>query len=347
MIRSAFRHVAAPTIAVLLAGAPAFGQTVDDQEMARRASASLLAARNLDVPRAQDITALILEERFEEFERRSNAYEEHFANDPVYESPLIKLYDALERSNSEVLGKLNKWVATRPSYLSYGARGVWRERRGYWLRGGEFVQHMPPESFASMTRAHDAARQDLLIAIEMNSKFAPAYNSLVRIERARGSRESAKAILAMAVREIPQTYYVRFEFLQSLSPRWGGSYQRMRVYTDDLGQKTKANPRIWSLKGEPFADRGEIAWNASDYESAIRYYTAALEYGDRLEFLKGRGYLYIKLRRYDLALADLLRYRAYDRNNAEVNQYIDHLGSLTARAPLQRISSSASASARP
>jgi tetratricopeptide (TPR) repeat protein len=280
----------------------------------------------------QEITALILQERFEEFERRSKIYEAKFALDPAYESPLIKLYDALERGNNKVLEKLDKWVAARPSYISYGARGVWKERRGYWLRGGEFIERTAPESFASMRRVHEEARRDLSIALEMNRKFAPAYNSLIRIERAGGSRKSAKAILATAVREIPHTYYVRFEYLQALTPRWGGSYERMRIYTDDLDRKAVVNPRIWSLKGEAFADRGVKAWNASDYEAAARHYTMALSYGDRMEFLKDRGYVYIGLGQYELALADLVRYRQYDPDNVEVNRYISRLSATNAQA---------------
>jgi tetratricopeptide (TPR) repeat protein len=333
MRRNSFRFLLGSVISLcLLPSTAALGQSATQQQMARRATDALKAARNLDVPKSQEVTSLILQQRFEEFERRSKAYEAKFALDPVYESPLIKLYDALERSNNKVLEKLDKWVASRPSYISYAARGVWKERRGYWLRGGEFIERMPPEAIASMSRVHDEARRDLLIALEMNSKFVPAYNSLIRTERARGSRTSAKAILATAVREIPQTYYVRFEYLQILTPRWGGSYKKMQTYTDDLDNKAMANARIWSLKGEAFADRGERAWNAGDYEGAIRHYTAALSYGDRMEFLKHRGYLYMTLSQYDRALADLIRYREYDRNNAEVNQYISRLTSASARA---------------
>jgi tetratricopeptide (TPR) repeat protein len=333
MRRYAFRSVLGPVFSLCLSsGTAVLAQGVAEPDMAQRATESLRAARTLDVPKSEEVTTLILQERFAEFERRSKIYEARFAQDPVYESPLIKLYDALERGNNKVLEELDKWVGSRPSYISYGARGVWKQRRGYWLRGGEFVERTPPESFASMRRLHEQARRDLSIALEMNAKFAPAYNSLIRIERASGSRKSAKMILATAVRQIPQTYYVRFEYLQALTPRWGGSYKRMQIYTDDLDKKAVANPRIWSLKGEAFADRGVNAWNASDYEAAVRHYTTALSYGDRMEFLKDRGYVYMGLGQNDLALADLVRYRQYDRNNAEVNQYISRLTSTRVRA---------------
>jgi tetratricopeptide (TPR) repeat protein len=333
MLRRAFRSALLPVISLcLLSGTAALGQNVADQTMAQRASDSLKAARNLDVPKSQEVTALILQERFEEFERRSKLYEAGFAQDPAYESPLIKLYDALERRNDKVLEKLDKWVASRPSYISYGARGVWKEKRGYWLRGGESIERVPNDAFASMRRVHDEARGDLLVALEMNAKFVPAYNSLIRIERASGRRKSAKAMLANAVRAVPLTYYVRFEYLQSLTPRWGGSYERMQTYTNDLDKKAMANPRIWNLKGEAFAERGDSARNAGDYDSAIRHYTTALSYGDRMAFLKDRGYVYMKLKQHDLALADLTHYREYDQSNAEVNHYISQLTSAGVRA---------------
>jgi tetratricopeptide (TPR) repeat protein len=298
-----------------------------DQEMAMRATNDLKAARSLDVPNSDEITNLILQENFIEFENRSKAYELKFLKEPIYESPLLKLYDVIDSKNDKVLVKLDKWVDSRPSYISYGARGVYKKNRGFWNRGSNFIQKTPTENISKMMKMHEEGKADLLVALKKNSKFVPAYSGLIGIERASGDISTATKILETAVREIPQTYYIRYGYLQSLRPRWGGSYEKMQSFADNLDKEALINPRIWSLKAEVFAEQGYNAWIEKDYKSAIRHYTAALSYGDRMDFLKNRGYIYMTLKKYDLALADLTRYREYDQNNQEVNDRISRLSS--------------------
>jgi hypothetical protein len=147
-----------------------------------------------------------------------------------------------------------------------------------------------------------------------------AYISLLQIAQASGSTEQAKAIEMRATVAVPTTYYVRHVYLTALQPRWGGSYEEMQQYEAGLNDAARTNPRIWSLKGDSWGERGRSAWQQHEEMDAISYYTTALQFGDRLEFLKARASLYINTRQYELALKDLVHYRAYDPTNDEVNQ---------------------------
>jgi tetratricopeptide (TPR) repeat protein len=62
-----------------------------------------------------------------------------------------------------------------------------------------------------------------------------------------------------------------------------------------------------------------------DYTKAIRYYTEALSYGERMSFLKNRGQMYMEAKQYALALKDFQRCRKYDKSDKEVNGWIDYL----------------------
>lgn len=176
-----------------------------------------------------------------------------------------------------------------------------------------------------MTRLHQEARGDLLTAIEQNSRLTPAYCALILIEKASGNTDNARNILDTAVRSIPETYYVRYIYLTSLHPKWGGSYEQMQAYADTLDSDALVNPRLWSLKGEVPAERGFIAMLNNEYTQAINYYTEALSYGERMSFLKNRGQMYMESRQNDLALKDFRRYRQYDSSDKEVNGWIDYL----------------------
>lgn len=295
------------------------------QLMAERATNALMAVRKIDSPVSAEITNLILQEKFEEFEKQSKYYEEQISKDPLYESPLFKLYEALDADSNHLLEKMNKWVEKRPSYISYAARGICKANQGWKIRGDKFVSETAPENLLMMHLFHEDGKTDLIAAIELNDRFFPAYSSLIGIEMAKGDIDSTKDIHDMAVRSIPETYYVRYDYLRSLQPRWGGSFELMEEYVNTLDKAAKKNPRIWSLKGELPAEHGQVAWADSDYVSAIQYFTEALSYCERMSFLKYRGRLYMLTGQDNLALEDFLKYRKYIDADRVVNAYITSL----------------------
>jgi len=319
---SAFKFTPAiALIFLLLTDIPAKSET-SSQLMAERASNGLLTASKLDCPTPAEITDLILQEKFEEFEKWAKYYEKQFSKDPLYEAPLVDLYDGIDPENGFLPDKLTKWVNTRPSYISYAARGIYKANQGWVIRGDKYVKDTPPENLYGMHLSHEEAKPDLLTAIKLNKKFSPAYCSLIGVEMAKGDSYGTTSIHDLAVRSIPETYYVRYDYLRSLQPRWGGSFELMQEYADGLDKAVKKNPRIWSLKGEVAAERGKTAWQDKDYNSAIQYYTEALSYGDRKNFLKYRGRLYMLVGQDALALENFQKFRKYDNADKAVTAYI-------------------------
>jgi tetratricopeptide (TPR) repeat protein len=292
-----------------------------DPRRARLASAALLAAQQLDLPVTDEVTALITSQQFAEFEKRSRRYESGFTTDPAYESPLQKLYAAICASNPEVAAALDEWVHERPSYMSYAARGIYETNLGYRQRGEKFLKDTPPENLRRMEESFQRARGDLAAALKLNPKFIPAYTALILIAQADGERAEAQRIESEATREVPSTYYVRYSYIMTLRPEWGGSYAAMRAYAASLTGAAMLNPRIWSLQGDEWSQRGRQAWVQGDERRALEYYSNALRYGDRLEFLENRGFLYVNTRQYELALRDFDRYREYSTSNQNVNDY--------------------------
>jgi hypothetical protein len=78
---------------LLLTNIAAYSKT-DSRLMAERVTNALKAARKIQNPDTKEITNLILQEKFAEFEKRSKSYEKKFLHDELYESPLNKLYNA-------------------------------------------------------------------------------------------------------------------------------------------------------------------------------------------------------------------------------------------------------------
>jgi tetratricopeptide (TPR) repeat protein len=298
-------------IALAVPPAAIAGGARDERVMAQRVSAELKAALVLSAAQWRDYIGLIRQERFAEFEAYSLAYEEKFKTDPKYETVLITMYGSLEVDDDALLKKLNTWVAKRPSHISHAARGIYMKARGFYARGSDYSSETAPEKMQRMAQLHRQAIPDLLAAVKENGRFAPAYIALIDISRAVGDTRSAERVHMEAVRLIPQAYYVRYAFLTALNPRWGGDYALMQAYADSLDQAAALNPRIWSLKAEVSAEMGHRARAANDPAQAIKYFTEALRFGDRLEFLWNRGRMYMAVKDYDRARADFAKYVEY------------------------------------
>ena len=267
-----------------------------------------------------EITDWIRQERFEEVEAKSKEFEAAFAQDPLHENTLYILYRNLDSKNEALAATLDKWVQARPSYMSLTARGQYKMSRGYDARGTTYFKDVPEDKVAIMLKLHEEARQDLNKALAQNRAFLPAYCALIKVEMAAGNADVMEHLQAEGVKRNPKTYYLRSIYLETLTPRWGGSYELMDQYTRDCRKLAALNPRIWSLKGENPADKAQVAWAANDYNLAIKYYSEALSYGDNPGYLKSRGQLYIEIKNYEAALQDLLQFQIYGQYlNKEVN----------------------------
>lgn len=318
--------LAALVLLVPACGIGASGTSHD--KMAAAASKGLMAALGHEVSVSISPTSLIETGKFEELETASKAYETAFKLDPLAEASLMKLYVDICQCRSpalDLLVQLDRWVATRPSYMSLAARGMYFAQLGYAQRGGDLIRNTPPSQIAAMKASHERALRDLDAALRLNPKFVPSYLALMQVHQASGSLDQAAAAVAAATKEIPRTYYVRAYYLRALRPKWGGSFASMKAYADTLDEAARLNPRIWSLKGEEAGERADVALRQGDYAGAVKYYTQALEFGDRASFLKGRSQAYQGMGEFRLALDDLQKYQTYNKDNKEINADVERL----------------------
>lgn len=267
----------------------------------RRAKERMLTAAEID--------ALIHAERFEEFEAQARRYDTGWTRDLPLEINYVHLFGDINGDNASLQQKLDKWVEQRPSFISYGARGFYALNRGYALRGDKWVRDTPAPRMQAMRRYHEAAEQDLREAVRMNPRFTPGYQGLISRAMASGGRGEIRSLLEEAVAASPSTYYVRVAYMQSLGPKWGGSFKKMQTYADSIDAAAKLNPLVWTLKGDPAAQRGEQAWRDEDWGQAYAWYSQALQYGNRQVFLTGRANAARGLQRYDEAYADFEKCR--------------------------------------
>ena len=304
-----------------------------NESKAIKATEGLKFVRSLPLPEKEFVNKLILEKRFDEFEELSIKYDDEFKKNPLYESQLYKLYDAVD-SLPELEEPLKEWVKNKPSYMSYCALGSFYTYRGYVLRGEKYARDTPKESLRKMRELHALAKLYLRKSIEDNNLFVPAYCQLISAEKSSGSIGEIDRIHNKAIELVPESYYVRAMYLNAIVPKWGGSYDKMSLYLQSINYDQLSNPRIWSLQGMVDREKGYSAYSHEKYLQSIDFYNKSLIYGDGMYVYLWRSYSYWKVNNLKESLADLRKYLEYDKNNKKVQRRIRYLSSkLAASSP--------------
>jgi tetratricopeptide (TPR) repeat protein len=104
----------------------------------------------------------------------------------------------------------------------------------------------------------------------------------------------------------PLCYEIRAKYLHALTPRWGGSYERMKRFVGSLSAQTSANPKLRVLAGFAQNDLCETLRESGKLVEAAAACDRALQFGDDPRLLESKLWLLLKQERYQdmLPLAD-------------------------------------------
>jgi tetratricopeptide (TPR) repeat protein len=94
------------------------------------------------------------------------------------------------------------------------------------------------------------------------------------------------------------------KYLQTLTPRNGGSYEKMEGFIASCAKYAVYNPKLKELSASIPADKGSAFSYLGKYDQAVKMYTEALKYSNYHSYFAARGDAYAKLQDYKLAMAD-------------------------------------------
>lgn len=276
------------------------------------ANAALKRSLDIGQPNVFRIRQSLYSGNFSELEGLFDELFRQCQKDVDHESPLQKGYEFFRPNNTISPADLDLWVTKTDSYMAYAARGAYRQEQGFDARGDKYFHDTPESNIKQMIYFHNLAARDLQIAISKNPQLMPAYGFLLGIAKASSMPFSAHEIALKAEMNDKRSYYVRYRFIKSLLPRWGGSYEVMSAFAQHAIQFSDLNPRLWTLQGEVEADRGDLRFLDQDYAAAIQFYTMALQFGDRLSTINYRALCYEKIGEKEKAIADYKKVLYYD-----------------------------------
>jgi tetratricopeptide (TPR) repeat protein len=279
----------------------------------------------------REVRLLITQKNFAELESIFTTLADNFKSDAAHESPWIDSYESFSEIADRAGGEqayllfFNEWVDKSNSYISYAARAHFFLGLALQSRGGAYISETSDEQLAGMHKFQSLALDDFAKVLAMQPDFVPAYLQLIHAGMLTGADETTSAALQEGLRYVPNSYWLRSMYLDSLTPSWGGSYAEMEKFISGFEEAAKQNPRIWSLRGMPDGERAKRFGGQDDYKKAVEYYTKALSYGDRLYYLKRRAYYSYQLHDYESVIRDVNRIATYGRGEESVRFILENI----------------------
>jgi len=308
-----------------LIGADQSVKIASSQNYAQLASQSLKNALDMGKPNLWEIKQLLKAQDFASLENLYQGYFEQFREDILYESYFDKAYGLFDPSNNIPIDTLDAWVDETESYIAYAARGNYKATQGNTARGGEKISDTPRDQIDTMQQFHDQAAKDLWQAIEMNPQLMTAYVSLIGIAMASNVNFTEEEVMERAIENDPRTYYVRNSYMLALLPQWGGSFAQMMDYAQESLKYVEQNHRIWVLQANVHIEKGNGFWRNNDLQSAVKSFSKALEYGDRVSVLTSRAACYYILNQYVKSLRDYNKVLYYKPDNKTAIEWSEWL----------------------
>lgn len=195
-----------------------------------------------------------------ETDKLERLMDEHLAlhSDKQNFSELIHLDLDFEMDEADQNRKIAKrWIDLAPDSAYANTAYAWALLNTAWkMRGGKFDQDTPAENMAGMSYVASAAIPYFEKAIQLNPQLMPAYEGLYDLANVDSLEDLKQTTFDAAQKVDPSCEKFASKVMNSLRPRWGGSYEQMVAYSRILADHVKERPMLAAFMAEPYADRG-------------------------------------------------------------------------------------------
>jgi tetratricopeptide (TPR) repeat protein len=252
-----------------------------------------------------------LNSKLEEFQKAFD--EDYQAEDYVFDA-----FEAFKKADTAYEPIMQNWVKQFPdSYAPYVARAEYYCACALQARGNKRVIEKGQNEYKEMERFYSLALLDMDQALKLNVGMDVCYALKVGIGMALEKEELITNALIEATKNHPYEYRVRLKYLQTLTPRNGGSYEKMEGFIASCAKSAVYNPKIKELSAAIPADKGSTFSYLGKYGQAVNMYTEALKYSNCHSYFADRGDAYAKLQNYKQALEDYDRALELSPNDPE------------------------------
>lgn len=262
----------------------------------------------LSVPDPLEIVTLVDGHKFEALDAYLSRLQHAAEGDVHNETWIYYALDVFDNAEDARVTAVEMWATRMPeSALAHTARGMVHKRLGFQARGTKWSRLVTDEQWAGMHAEFEVAAEAFARAEELDPNIVKIYTERMPIADAGHQLGRPASHFKAGLARRPRSLTLRWAYIHSLWPRWGGSYREMWEVADAAQQYVDENPRLRTLYGwaayYQWVDRQEDA----PEDLGVRLGDVALSYGDDPYFYWMRAGGYMDEKRWAEALVEANR----------------------------------------
>jgi len=172
---------------------------------------------------------------------------------------------------TEMESEFDGWIAASPkSYAARLARGIYFVEEAWRKRGIRMGNLTSDEQTAGFRRYLKKSREELTASLSLYARPVDSYRYLIRV--AKGLDGDARSLLDEALRLDPRAVEARLEYLDTITPRWGGSKEEMTRFLNESKQSQMTEAGKTQVAGRYWYALAQQARLEKDYHAGSGYF---------------------------------------------------------------------------
>ncbi len=254
------------------------------------------------------ILQLLRENKFGDLEDVLDSYRNQFLTDFHYEKFVVRAFHTFYIQDHTFEDHFKTWIEQNPESVNARlARAMYYLRMAWASRGHSYMQDTSDEQVDGMTYYIEKSYLETLTALKKSDQLVMGYYILMQIAHIHGDEEMSSKCLQKGLEINPHQFTLRSIHMSTLTPRWGGSYEKMAAFAKESEKLADKNPRLKVLRGHIALDKGNLLRLNDRYEEAIEYLNQAVHCGDDKEYYFERGLAFSRMGQFGKAFADFNR----------------------------------------
>lgn len=236
------------------------------------------------------LRALLKKNEFIELNKELEKLNKSYKKNKSTEDELFSAYKAFRIKDSTFSSIFDSWVSATPdSYQPYLARAIFQYQMGWLSRGTKWASETKDEQMSEMASHFTSSSKDIIKAINLNGPPVVSYYYMIGITSTVGRDDETERFMRKALESDPASFNIRYRYIKTLTPKWGGSFDKMQAYIDETSKYISFNPRLKIIEGSIFLEAGDMQALSNKYSIADTLYAKSLEFGQYHETLFKRG----------------------------------------------------------
>ncbi len=208
------------------------------------------------------------------YSQQQQRYEAGSLSDEQLYASVRQLYE----NSTDNEGFFDRWVEAYPSsYVAVLSRGVYLYRMAWAARGEKFIRDTPTGQIEAMKNYLSRAQPDLLSSLKLTAKPYLSALYLLNVAMLQGTASERRRWYEQGMAIDPDNVLIRYRYMFSLRPRWGGSYEQMQEFLRKCEAQHAPAALLARLNMLIHADLAEDAMSGADTQKTFDEWQRVLD----------------------------------------------------------------------